>query len=583
MWRGKWVIWLLAVICAYFYVLPSFAQLIQPLPVAQVFQFSATRVSTNKIIAEWQIAPGYYLYKQRIHVTLNPDTTAELQFPPSELKHDLIHRGNYEEVYSGHLVIPIMLPSEAASSIKLTIQYQGCAQAGLCYPPVKQQLTLNTVDNSLRALLSDQNSILTMLSTQHFTLMLFMFVGLGMLLAFTPCVLPMVPILAGIIMGHKKEVTPRKAWWLSVTYVLGSAVTYALAGVAAAMMGKSLQSWLQQPSFIIIGSAIFVLLAFSLFSHYELHMPQRWQNKLTHWTRHIYGGSFPGVFLMGVVSTLIVSPCVTAPLVGVLMYIANSGDMVLGASVLFAMGLGMGLPLLLLGISAGKWLPKSGAWMEAVKKFFGLLMLGVAIWLLSRIAPIWFIKIAFACLLLGGGFFFAWYLPKIVQLALLNRIVGILIAVSGILLLAQTIFMQYSALPLLTQPRSAFVTVHSLSEFNQQLAIALKERRPVVVDFYADWCESCIVMEKDVFQSPEVQCALKKFNLIRIDLSKNSVEDEQLLKKLKVVAPPTILFYDHGGKQEMKKRIVGAVSAQQFLTLLSQYTGAICDKKNLRR
>ncbi len=358
-----------------------------PLPPEQAFALSVAVNSSNEVTAKWNIAPGYYLYRQRLHIALIPNTGAEIVFPQGQMKSDSDHR-RYE-VYKGTLTIPILLQSEV-SSLQLSIDYQGCSENGFCYPPTHKDISLTLTGRggsqetllphktSLPTLLTDQNGVRNLFGAEHLSTILLIFLGLGLLLAFTPCILPMVPILTSIIVGHKETVSIKKAFLLSLAYVLGSSITYAIAGVIAASMGNSLQAWLQQTWIIVAVSGLFVLLALSLLGFYEVRLPSRLQNRLTLFSSKQKGGTYLGVFTMGMISALIVSPCVTAPLVGVLMYIAQTGDVILGGSALFAMGIGMGIPLLLIGISAGKLLPKSGPWMEAMKKIFGALMLAMA-------------------------------------------------------------------------------------------------------------------------------------------------------------------------------------------------------------
>src|SRR3990167_9278734 len=305
-----------------------------PLPADKAFIFSASFVHPNEILAEWQIAPGYYLYSKKIHFISKPADVMQIHFPQGEYQYDK-KRGRYE-AFSGRLSIPVLL--KTTEPIKINIDYQGCAQDGFCYPPMRKSLLVDiatqtiAIDQnrlkslpSLISLLSNQNEVSDFLKNHNFNFTLFIFFGLGLLLALTPCVWPMIPILATLIVGQKDQNT-KKALFLSFNYVFGAALIYALAGLAAASLGSSVQVWLQQPWIIAITSMIFVLLAFSLFGYYELQLPRSWQNHIAHWNRAQQGGSYVGAFLMGAISTLIVSPCVTAPLIGVLTYIAHTGD-----------------------------------------------------------------------------------------------------------------------------------------------------------------------------------------------------------------------------------------------------------------
>lgn len=548
------------------------ASIASPLPADQAFPFSLTVNGPQFALAEWRIAPGYYLYSKRVHVVPVPIEAADVRLPQGELKYTTQGR---LEVFSGTISVPVLAKNNA-TQFRVSIDYQGCSESGFCYPPIHKTYSLNftsgtvTEDTtSLSNLLTNQNGIAALFGSQHFGITLLIFAGLGLLLAFTPCVLPMVPIVTGIIVGHKRSVSAKKGFLLSSTYVFGSSLTYALAGVAAALMGSSLQVWLQKPIVIILAASLFVLLAFSLFGWYELKLPRQWQNKLTKWSNHQQGGTYAGVFFMGMISTLIISPCVTAPLVGVLIYISQSGDMILGGSALFAMGLGMGLPLILIGMSAGKWLPKSGAWMEAVKKLFGVLMLAMGIWLLSRAVPSLVTMILTGLLLLGIAFFLSVSLPRVITWRKLSRSLGVLLGLSGIIVIVgaslpnavPTWLGANQASPL----ASSFTVIRDLAMLNKQLSQAQLAHKPVLLDFYADWCESCVVMDKNVFSLTDVKQALSNYVLLRADLTENSHDDQAIMKHFNVIAPPTVLFFNVAGREMNAQRIVGEVNAQEFL------------------
>jgi thiol:disulfide interchange protein DsbD len=333
----------------------------------------------------------------------------------------------------------------------------------------------------------------------------------------------MVPILVSIIAGHKEraKATSRKnIFSLCFAYVLGIALTYALVGVLAAIFGSSIQVWVQKPLFILLGAAIFILLALSLFGLFDLYLFKGMQNAIANWTRHLKGGSYVGVFCMGVLSILLVSPCTTAPLIGVLLYIGQTGDILFGATTLFVMGIGMGMPLLLVGMSADKWLPRRGPWMEWVKKFFGVLMIGMALWMVTRIGV-------------------------------------------------------FSSPHSLDQQ---FTTITSLEDFDKSRNASAQSHRPIMLDFYADWCESCVSMEKKVFNNKAVVNALSPFTILRIDLTANTSIDEMMMKYFNVIAPPTVLFFDEQGKEVNSKRIVGEVDANEFIERIDTFITAGCSK-----
>jgi thioredoxin:protein disulfide reductase len=567
-----------------------------PLPADQAFAFSAVFNRPNEVLIEWQIAPGYYLYAKRVHIAIEPKTTADIRLPQGELNYDQ-DRGKYE-AYSGNISIPVLLKTKE-QQLQLSVDYQGCSQGGFCYPPMHKTLTLNLVaqtvsqksdisapptHSSLQSLVKDQNGVQALLQTQHLSVSFLLFIGLGLLLAATPCVWPMVPILTGIIIGQKQVVGTRKAFFLSLTYVLGMSITYAIAGLMAASMGHSLQVWLQTPMMIAITTTLFVLLALSLFGFYDLRVRGQWQNKMTFWSNQQQRGTYAGVFFMGMLSTLIVSPCVTAPLVGVLMYIAATGNLIFGASALFAMGIGMGIPLLLIGMSVGKWLPTSGPWMEAVKKTFGILMLAMAIWLFSRIVPPLITSLLWGAWIVGIALFLSFYLPRVISHPKLNRSLGFLVGCSGMLLMIGGIgstdkmseWMHINGATVAAA--RSFIVVHDIAALEKQLSVAQGAHQPVILDFYADWCESCVAMDRNVFNVPDIQKVLTNYVLLRADLSKNSTDDQALLKRFDIIAPPTVLFFDQKGHEMNSQRIVGEINAEEFLTRLNIFTTSSCDK-----
>lgn len=568
----------------------------KPLPPDQAFQITATVADTHQIVAHIKIAPDYFLYADKLSFAIEPQTPVTAELPKTESKADPI-RGTVE-VYKGEFNVPLKIDSNAAD-IRLDVLYQGCSLQGFCYPPSSKSFPLhllnvegaasnNVVTNQgISALLTDQYGVQNLLASEHRPFLLLIFLGLGILMAFTPCVLPMLPILTGIIAGQKRSSSDFKAFALSGCYVLGMAVTYALAGMLAAYAGGSLQVWLQTPAVIIFSSLVFILLAFSLFEFYELPVSRHWQNAVSHWSRKHEGGTFVGVFFMGVLSTLVVSPCVTAPLVGVLIYIGRTGDMLLGGSALFAMGIGMGIPLILLGISAGHWLPKSGQWMQAVTKSFGVIMLGMAIWLLGRIIPSSVMVLIWGCYLIGIALFFSFYLTRIIGRHKINHTLGFTTGIVGLLMILSTFGMPSllnrwtgDVVVASSQAGSAdFTVVHTQADLAMKLAAAKTAGQPVLLDFYADWCTACVVMDNEVFARKNVQAALQPFVLLRVDLTENSTEDQALLHQYDVIAPPTVLFFSASGQEVNGRRIVGELGASEFLNRINTFMAASCDIK----
>ena len=564
---------------------------VQPLPVEQAFQFSAHLNQDKQLSLIWHIAPGYYLYRDQIMI--NPGSGNKVAFPAVVMpegkgKQDTI-RGTYQ-VYEGTLKIPISLANDKNTLI-LNVRYQGCAEKGFCYSPINEIIKVNLsklhppVDltqygsqaKAQPQFISEQETVKNIFNGKSFTLIVFSFLGLGLLLAFTPCVLPMIPILSGIIMGHrKKQLTLFKTFCLSLAYVLGMAVTYAVAGVLIALIGNRIQTELQRPWVIVIFSGIFLLMALSLFGLFRVQVPVRWQQRLTLLSNKQKGGTYIGVFLMGSISSLIATPCISPPLVGVLAYIAQSGDMLLGAMALLALGIGMGIPLLLIGASAGKLLPKAGPWMETIERLMGVMMLAFSIWILSRVLPGPVTLFLWSVLLICIAFFMGVFSQAMGNKQFLRRGFGAVIFVYGIILIIGAALGNSDPLhpwdnwAISAKPNVKSATIHlkDSEQLDKALLLATQQEKPVLIDFYADWCESCVRMERYVFTNPDIQQALSGFILLRADVTNNNDFDQVLLKRFNVIAPPTFIFFDQNGKEIPSERIIGEVSASKFLAHL---------------
>lgn len=562
----------------------------------QAFRFAARLKDARSIEVTYQIAPGYYMYRDKFQFSLAPQE-AKLgmpQLPPGKKKHDEFF--GEVETYRGDLsiVVPFDLVQADVPAITLTAVSQGCADVGVCYVPHEQKAQLRlaaaggtTTDAPLselfglkRAPAGADDTRIARVFAGGFWLTVASFFGFGLLLAFTPCVLPMVPILSGVIVGGGGNVTKMRGFLLAAAYVFGMALTYAAAGVAAGLSGAMLAAALQNPWVLGAFAAIFVALALAMLGVYELQLPVALQSRLADATNRMHGGRAAGVFVMGALSALIVGPCVAAPLAGALLYISQSRDVVLGGLALFALALGMGAPLLAVGASAGALLPKAGPWMETVNRFFGVLLLGVAIFIVSPFLPVSVQMGAWAALLIGTAIFLRATDPLPVDAHGFQRFskgVGVIALVTGI---AYAIGALSGGRDLL-QPlsglgtgamaeRSAetpFQRVASLSELEARIAQAGK---PAMLDFYADWCISCKEMERYTFTDERVRKRFEGLLLLQADVTANSPEHAALLKRFRLFGPPGIVFFDGNGREIQGLRVIGFQPADKFVAVLDE-------------
>jgi thioredoxin:protein disulfide reductase len=551
------------------------------LPVEKAFHLDALAEGSDRVRLNWQIAPGYYLYRARIKVT-STSTTAQLgtpEFPPGTVKADEYFGKQviYHDTLSA--TVPVARTRGGTLELPLTVTYQGCAEAGLCYPPVTTSVTVQLGAGAGAALTSPGSSAGTGLGGEqdrfaelirHGSLatMLGWFYVAGLLLAFTPCVLPMVPILSGIIAGAGAHVTTSRAFSLSLTYVLGMALTYTVAGIACAAAGEQVQAVFQKWWVLLLFAALFVALALSMFGVFTLQMPAAIQSRIATLSNRQSAGTFGGVAVMGALSALIVTTCVGPALVGALLVISQSGQMVRGGAALFAMSIGMGTPLLVVGASAGRLLPKAGLWMEFVKKIFGVLMLAVAALILARLVPDWAGLLLWAVPALALALLL-WLQARATRGRVLGwRAAGALAALYGVALIAGAALGGTD--PLRPIPLGAktdalpFQAVTSLAQLERQVAQAHAQGRGVLLDFTAAWCTSCHEMDRYTFTDPRVRAALHDAVLLRADVTANSAEDQALLKHLSVVGPPTIVFFGVDGEERAVYRVVGYMSADAF-------------------
>ncbi len=593
------------------------------LSVDQAFVLTAELAADGALLARWEMPDGYYLYRHRFDFSTrlsaedsnSPVVLGEPEIPPGKKKID----DYFGEVEVYYHQAQVRVPVEAGSGlVEVGISYQGCADAGLCYPPETKWMafdlaaggeaggsssglagssdkdagTTNSVLERVGAVPETQEQALASMLADGSRLMalaLFFLGGVG--LAFTPCVLPMVPILSSIIVGESDSITRRRAFTLSLAYVLGMALTYAALGTLVGLFGASLnlQAALQSAPVLVFFAAVFAVLSLSMFGFYELQLPPSWQNALNALGSRAGGGKHVSVLVMGALSALVVSPCVSAPLAGALIYISGTGDATLGGSALLALGLGMGTPLLLIGASGGHLLPRAGAWMNAVKAVFGVLLLAVAVWLLERVVPPALTLALWAALAIGSGVYLGAldFSPR-QGWGQLWKAGGSLSFIYGVLLLigaasgADNPLQPLSRMTLAAAPspqgghtqEESWLPVRSLDDLNRHLAQAAADGKPAVLDLYADWCISCKVMERSVFPRPEVADRLQKFRLLRADVTANNAQDKKLLEAFGLFGPPSLVFFSHDGSEMSDVRVQGEIGA----AALARHLAAVLNK-----
>jgi len=555
------------------------------LPPDQAFRFAALADGTDRVRLNWEIAEGYYLYRARIKVaTASPSAQlGAVQFPPGQIKSDEYF--GKQEVYHHELVATVAVARARGGALELPLQvtYQGCAEAGLCYPPITKSVTVRLSAESgaggaggagaspgsgTAGELSEQSRFVQLL-TGNFWLMLGGFYLAGLVLAFTPCVLPMVPILSGIIAGGSQNLTTRRAFMLSLSYVLGMALTYTAAGIAGAAMGKQVQALFQQPWVIGLFAAVFVAMALSMLGVYTVQMPVAIQTRIANLSNRQSAGTSGGVAVMGALSALIVTTCVAPALVAALLVISQTGQIARGGAALFAMSIGMGTPLLIVGASAGELLPKAGPWMNLVKKLFGVMMLAVAAWMLARIVPerVALVLWAVPALLLG---WLLWVETRAGSRAALGlRLFGVAAVLYGLVLATGSALGgtdPLAPIPAFAAKREAltFRPIKTVADLDREVAQAKAHNASVLVDFSADWCTSCKEMERYTFTDPEVQAALSATVLLRADVTRNDADDQALLRRFGIFGPPTIAFYGSDGQERPDYRVVGYLKADAF-------------------
>lgn len=563
----------------------------------QAFEFFASVKDDHTLRVNWHIAEGYYLYREKVQLELIDAGGVKLgsyDIPHGTPKQD--EAFGQVETFHNELAfdVPVLRSDLSAQTVTLQAKYQGCADRGVCYPPMSKKIDLPlpiaqqaTAEQPAAPELSEQDQIVQSLHKDSFPITLLSFFGFGLLLSLTPCIFPMIPILSGIIVGHGNRITTIRAFMLSFSYVLASALTYTVFGIIAASFGSNLQTTFQQPWIIGLFSAVFVALSLSMFGFYHLELPKSLQVKLHNSSEIHRDGSLWGAAIMGALSSLIVGPCVAAPLAGALIYIGQTGDKVLGGSALFALGMGMGVPLLLLGASAGKLLPKAGNWLNSTKAVFGVIMLAVAVWMLSRILPGNVIMVLWAMLLV----FPAIYLSAVDPLPenssgwrKLWKGLGLMMLSYGLLLLIgfslgnsnplkplQGLGMSaVSTVQAAAEPGITFERVSSLAALEARIKQANANHQPVMLDFYADWCISCKEMETYTFSDSRVKQALKDYVLLQVDVTNNSDNDKALLAKFNLIGPPAILFFGLDHQEKPAYRVIGYQDSETFIKSLQR-------------
>lgn len=555
------------------------------LPANEAFKLLPSESGKGQLLLDFKIVKDYHLYRDKIKVKLlnGSANIGKIILPPSVKSNDIVF-GDVE-VYKQDFQAQIPI-SDIIDTAKIQIEYQGCSStSGVCYPPEKQTVeikaasfgkannaTTNIPTDTVNSALSETDQITSTLKNSSIWIVIGTFFLFGLLLSLTPCVFPMIPILSSIIVGQGEKLTTSKAFSMSLVYVLAMSVTYTVAGVLAGIFGENLQVMFQNPWIIGSFAFIFVALSFSMFGFYELQLPSSLQSKLTNISNNQKSGSYIGVAIMGFLSALIVGPCVAPPLAGALIYIGQTGDAILGGAALFSMSMGMGIPLLLLGVSAGKLLPKAGAWMDNVKAIFGVMLLAIAIWMADRILPAQITLALWSALLIGSAVYLGAFNNTETKSgwSKFAKALGLILFIYGLII---AIGMSAGSKDLL-QPLKILQGNGQTSQHSNELDFqkikstddltkAINNNQLVMIDFYADWCISCVEMEKFTFSDSSVQQNLKNVVLLKADVTKNDATDKALMKSLNIIGPPAILFFKDG-KEIKNQRVVGFKNATEF-------------------
>ncbi|RZV19412.1 protein-disulfide reductase DsbD [Vibrio alginolyticus] len=566
-------------------------------PVDQAFPFNFYQ-QDDKLMLDWQVRDGYYLYQERLSVAGEKVSLGELQMEDGTPHKDEFFGDVH--IYTQPLFVNVPM-HDWQDGARVVVQYQGCAKAGFCYPPETRVIPISAFTSSNSdsttattaskaeqaptatppaaqssssadtpsAPVTQQDSLAANLADNWWTPLLFLALGVG--LAFTPCVLPMYPILTSIVLGSGK-LSQRRALGLSFVYVQGMALTYTLLGLVVASAGMQFQAAMQHPYVLIGLSVLFIALALSMFGLYSLQLPSSVQTWLNNLSNKQKGGSSAGVFAMGAISGLVCSPCTTAPLSGALLYVAQSGDLLTGGVALYALAMGMGIPLILVAVFGNKLLPKAGGWMDRVKTLFGFILLAAPIFLLERIMPEMWSTILWSALGIAA-FGWLYHIKNSLEFGGWKQSAVGIIAVLGLLASAQPILNYWfgNSTTQTQQATVSFTRIANVADLEEQLALAKAAGKPVMLDFYADWCVACKEFEKYTFHDPSVEAKLQDFILLQADVTKNQVQDIELLKHMSVLGLPTIEFWDASGEHVSNARLTGFMQAEPFLEHIKQF------------
>ncbi|MBW3515401.1 protein-disulfide reductase DsbD [Shewanella sp. NKUCC05_KAH] len=568
------------------------------MPVDQAFAFDSKQEG-NQVKLNWVIADGYYMYRDKLKFSVNGAELGTVALPKGK-PHEDEYFGK-QEVYYTYVDIPVGL-KQADENATLTVTFMGCAEGKLCYPPTKHEVVLkaiaandgliagaestttteqtstepSTADKANTQPITQQDTLSQMLSNDSLIWTLVIFFGLGVGLALTPCVFPMYPILSGIIVGQGQKLSTAKAFTLSMAYVQGMAITYSILGLVVASAGLKYQAALQHPAVLVVLAILFFVLSLSMFGLYDLKLPSSWQEKMNSVSNNQKGGNLVGVFLMGVISGLVASPCTTAPLSGALVYVAQTGDLLQGFLALYVLSMGMGLPLLIIGTSGGKLLPRAGAWMDIIKTIFGFLLIAVSIVMLGRI----WTGVVSDVLWSLWGVSFTGYLMHQNKLSEFNWKQTVRSVLLTLALLAsfsygfQAVMGHFGfnnnsvGTAATTEEVHGFKRIKSIEDLEQEIAAATAQGKPVMLDLYADWCVACKEFEAITFKDTDVLARMNKIVLLQADVTKSDKVDVALLEKYNVLGLPTLLMFNEQGEQREDLRVTGFMGPKDFATHL---------------